>query len=181
MTQQTAQNVISILKANFDTLVKQVDSNCDGKINRQELLNLLLCNGVDWCSAQAIVAEIFCNLDKNGDGNLSKEEVCGQRGCIDLYANKVTLVSPANGTVYCHFPRNTQLVWNPVVCATSYKVEVEYQLCGNWYPFINQTTNCPYFCFDFIGAQEGRWRVTALDNCGNVIATSDYWCFTYRV
>lgn len=96
------------------------------------------------------------------------------------------LVSPADGTVYDHFPRNTTITWAPVANAENYLVELEYcdpQGCQVWaYPlggFPTLTINTSY-SFVFVGAQPGRWRVCAQAQWAEP-ACSDWWGFRYTI
>jgi hypothetical protein len=95
--------------------------------------------------------------------------------------------SPANGSVFGHYPRTTTLKWNAVAGAASYTVEVDcLGCCGSqwcsdlgqqWKVVPNITTN--YYIFDFVGAQPGRWRVWAVGSGGQQSAKSGWWEFKY--
>jgi hypothetical protein len=71
------------------------------------------------------------------------------------------LTSPASGIYLYNYPRTTTLAWNPVPGATSYQVQVGYY-DTTWHTYISTTTTNPYYTFNFVGAQQGEWRVTAL-------------------
>ncbi len=182
MTQKkNTQEVLSLLKNNFSSLIYSIDNNKDGKISRDELMGLLLSNGIDSTTAQAMVSEVFAKLDKNGDGQISQEEAAGSGESVTHYFNKISLVSPADGVTFYHYPRKTLVSWVPVACAQQYKIDIEFQSCGEWYPYINQHSKPTFFIFDFIGSQLGRWRITALDVDGQVLAQSSYWHFGYQI
>ncbi len=92
------------------------------------------------------------------------------------------LVSPNSGTALYHYPRATTLAWKPVTGATSYKVERAYYSGGTWHAYsavtVTGNTNCKY-TFNFVGDQQGRWRVTAYKP--SVYSTpSAWWTFSYN-
>lgn len=74
------------------------------------------------------------------------------------------LTSPASKVVFDHFPRTMTLAWKPVVGAVGYKVERQY--CspdgGQCWSYTPVTVAAPSLTFNFVGAQPGQWRVTAL-------------------
>lgn len=76
------------------------------------------------------------------------------------------LVSPPSDAQFYHYPRVTTLAWDQVLGATGYIVEwqfyqgsVEGWSSSATVPVSGLVTTS--FTFDFIGAQPGRWRVTA--------------------
>ena len=99
-------------------------------------------------------------------------------------------LSPATGTLFTHFPRNTTLVWSAVSdpsAPVTYRVNV--QVCSG---SANNPTGCrdqPAYCpgvvtsttcnFDFTGGQPGRWRVRAVDAVGNESAFGDWSTFEF--
>jgi len=91
------------------------------------------------------------------------------------------LVSPVNNTVFYHYPRNTTLAWKPVQGADGYLVEIQYYSNG-WHDWYSETVSSASYTFSFIGDQQGRWRVTALDSTGawNDSTPSDWWTFNYE-
>ena len=86
------------------------------------------------------------------------------------------LLSPANGTVFDFYPRNTELRWQPVTGATKYVVQVDIRSIGEpGSPYWASDKDIGYkqeaatetvFQFEFAGAQSGRWRVWAVDAQG---------------
>jgi hypothetical protein len=90
------------------------------------------------------------------------------------------LLSPADGTVFNNFPRTTTVSWNPVTDAVSYRVEWQY-FDTDWRPLGTADVGTTDHTFEFVGAQEGRWRVAAIDAAGNVSEFSDWWTFRYTV
>ncbi|HSE15702.1 MAG TPA: hypothetical protein VLB46_01535 [Pyrinomonadaceae bacterium] len=102
-------------------------------------------------------------------------------------------LSPANDTVFDHYPRRTPLKWAPVEGAVSYTVEVDYcdgryrtrPVCINPKPLKIRTNPATAgivsttYDFDFVGAQRGRWRVWALDIEGREGFKSPWRSFVY--
>ncbi len=85
------------------------------------------------------------------------------------------LLSPADESVFSHYPRITELQWMPVTNATSYTVEIDcYHCCqrNKWCTDVGKTwmvvpnIQANTYTFNFVGAQPGRWRVWAVDNSG---------------
>jgi hypothetical protein len=92
------------------------------------------------------------------------------------------------------FPRTTTLSWAPVPGAVTYQVVTEFGNasatnpfcsvpadCGIWTPGSPFTTTGLTTTIGFVGAQPGRWRVTALNAAGGVISTSPYIYFAYII
>ncbi|MEB3181632.1 MAG: hypothetical protein VKL59_21745 [Nostocaceae cyanobacterium] len=99
-----------------------------------------------------------------------------------------TPLSPANGTVFNHFPRNTTLQWSSVSGAASYTVEIDYyHACqaNKWCSEVGGATRIVHnltttnYSFQFIGAQPGRWRVWAKDSSGRESPKSNWMEFRY--
>lgn len=97
-------------------------------------------------------------------------------------------LSPADGTVFDHYPRTTTLQWSPVSGAANYAVEIDcYHCCqiDAWCTDIGQVwqvvprISTTSHTFDFVGAQPGRWRVWAVDAKGQVGPQSGWWEFRY--
>jgi hypothetical protein len=78
-------------------------------------------------------------------------------------STKPKLLTPIPGQVFSNFPRTTTLTWEPVPGATSYQVEVQCDTCGStpWVTWITATTAQTTYTFNWVGAQSGRWRITA--------------------
>ena len=85
------------------------------------------------------------------------------------------LSSPQDNANFSHVPRTVTLQWQTVPGATGYRVEVEYYdyshpaSDNSAWPLVGYlnpppTTSDTSYTFNFIGAQPGRWRVTALDS-----------------
>ncbi|OLE21984.1 MAG: hypothetical protein AUG44_26030 [Actinobacteria bacterium 13_1_20CM_3_71_11] len=95
------------------------------------------------------------------------------------------LTSPANGAVFHNFPRTTTLRWQAVSGARSYQVEVQCDVCGPpgtmWVPWITTTVTGTSYTFDWVGAQSGRWRITAISNSGAMGVPSGFRTFRYTV
>jgi tetratricopeptide (TPR) repeat protein len=95
-----------------------------------------------------------------------------------------TPLSPNNGEVFSHFPRNTTLKWSPVAAAVSYHVQVDYSYNGIWdsengKPEVLLTVTDAEYQFDFVGAQPGRWRVRAVNADGVPGPFSTWRTFRY--
>lgn len=101
-------------------------------------------------------------------------------------------LSPANGTVFDHYPRVTKLEWSAVPGAVSYAVEIDFcnglvrkecddpsTLEGRALPPTSGIEGTKYE-FSFVGAQPGRWRVWALDSQGWAGTKSDWSWFVYQ-
>jgi thiol-disulfide isomerase/thioredoxin len=90
------------------------------------------------------------------------------------------LISPEQGKVFDHFPRQTTLVWGEVPGAASYRIEWDYQGGGSWteHPAVLASKE-PTISFSFVGAQPGRWRVWAVDAGGREGAKSEWREFEY--
>ncbi len=96
--------------------------------------------------------------------------------------------TPADGVELTAVPRVTKLEWEPVETAVSYRIEVDYcdgfksrRECLDPQPHASigdsklvQTTS---FEFAFVGAQPGRWRVSAIDANGKEGFKSPWWTF----
>ncbi|MBN9118903.1 MAG: EF-hand domain-containing protein [Planctomycetes bacterium] len=174
--------LINRLQHEFPRLLPQYDRNHDGTIDKCELLNLLMSHYcIPWNCANVMVCEIFQKLDKNGDCRLTINEVQGVCGCVCNFVSTINLVCPANNTVFCHFPRTTHCTWTPVATACVYQVDVQFQDGACWRPLTTGRVNCPCFQFEFVGAQPGRWQVTAFDGAGRKVAESEWRTFVYRV
>ena len=67
-------------RAAYDRLAKMADTNNDGKIDQQEYRNLLVRARESALSSVPRSAESFSAADKNGDGQLDRDEFTGQPG-----------------------------------------------------------------------------------------------------
>lgn len=107
------------------------------------------------------------------------------------YTTKFTLatpkpISPVNNAQFYNYPRTTTLTWNQVPGATGYKIERQFYSGGTWTSYTVVTVSGVHnssYTFNFVGAQPGRWRVTALDSTGNFYtsAPSIWYYFTYHI
>ncbi len=91
-------------------------------------------------------------------------------------------LSPADGTVFDHFPRETTLSWSSVSGASSYGLEVQFCSPGGFTDcteLITETTGSTSHTFNFVGAQPGRWRVWAIGPGGTEGPKSDWRTFRY--
>lgn len=94
-------------------------------------------------------------------------------------------ISPADGAVFDHFPRETTLVWTEVPGAAGYIAEWDYKDDAGWSGertgILAKTAllTLPVATFQFVGAQPGRWRVWAVDAAGNPGSKSEWREFRY--
>jgi len=106
------------------------------------------------------------------------------RGSGALAILTPTQLTPADGSVFSHYPRKTTLEWSAVPDAASYTVEIEFcspEGCADWtkkYSPVTGLTTTSY-TFDFVGAQPGRWRVWAVDASGQESPKTGWWEFRY--
>ncbi|WP_328406410.1 hypothetical protein OHS70_38405 (plasmid) [Streptomyces sp. NBC_00390] len=89
-------------------------------------------------------------------------------------------ISPADNTLFTHFPRTTTLTWEEKPGATSYRYEVECMCPDVWVTGFSDTTTSTSFTFDWYGDQEGRWHVTAIAEDGTESDTSNWSHFNYK-
>jgi hypothetical protein len=98
-----------------------------------------------------------------------------------------TPLTPADGSIFDNFPRKTTVSWTAVSGAVEYRVEVDFSFSGVWasenpdrptppHTYSSKTTS---FSFNFVGAQPGRWRVSAIDREGHRSEPSPWWSFRY--
>lgn len=97
------------------------------------------------------------------------------------------LLTPADGTTFNKgFPRNTLFTWAAVPGAKKYVVEL--MACSNGKPndcFVwpvdkpKHIVASTSFTFGFVGAQPGKWRVTAIGANGVTGTPSEWWTFRY--
>jgi hypothetical protein len=117
--------------------------------------------------------------------------------------NSVTLTSTRPGGIEAHsalvnsfsfdvYPRHTTAVWVAVPGAVTYRVFAQNaQGCPDNVPgtcWINNfgspatvAGSLSSYTFDFVGAQQGRWRMEALNGDGGVIGESPYIYFRYNI
>jgi tetratricopeptide (TPR) repeat protein len=95
------------------------------------------------------------------------------------------LTSPAAGTVFSNYPRDTTLVWAEIPGAASYVVEWDYKGGDAWASEQRGTSGvlvrsaAARVSFQFVGAQAGRWRVWGVDAGGVEGAKSEWREFSY--
>lgn len=89
-------------------------------------------------------------------------------------------LTPTEGTVFSTYPRTTTLTWSAVPGANQYLVEVQYGFQNAWSPLTTATVSSTSFTFTHIGAQPGRWRVSARDSSGKAGVSGATPWRTYR-
>jgi hypothetical protein len=129
--------------------------------------------------------------------------VGGENAAVDA-RSVATLTAADNGATgqvlinsfdFDIFPRNMALVWVPVNTAVSYHVEWEFgngpgpngracggipAACETWSPGGSvDVTNALAHSIEFVGAQPGRWRITATLDCGTVLEPSPWVYFAF--
>ena len=100
-----------------------------------------------------------------------------------------------NSFQFDRFPRALTLVWTPVNVAVSYHVEWDFgnggtgssvncggrpENCGIWSPSGSRDVTGTSTDISFVGAQPGRWRVTATLDCGSVLEPSPWVYFGFN-
>jgi hypothetical protein len=98
-----------------------------------------------------------------------------------------TPLTPADGSIFDNFPRKTTVSWTAVPGAVEYRVEVDFSSSGVWAsenpdrptPPRTYSSKTTSFSFNFVGAQPGRWRVSAIDRGGRCSEPSPWWSFRY--
>ena len=106
----------------------------------------------------------------NPDAAWAKERIAEARrasGTASASLAGPQLLSPADRSVFSHYPRDTVLKWAALPGAISYELQIDYQSDGKWSSETNGVapvlrTNQTEYRFPFVGAQPGRWRVRAL-------------------
>jgi hypothetical protein len=89
------------------------------------------------------------------------------------------LVAPIEGAKINIFPRKTVFEWRRVEGASKYEIEIEANE-GKWVLLKNVTTELNSFTFDFVGKQEGRWRVRSISKATGKPGVYTAWrVFTY--
>ena len=99
-------------------------------------------------------------------------------------------ISPEDRATFNNYPRDITFKWNPVSGAASYTLEVDCFHCcvsnrwctdtGDEYLIKPGITGTSYE-IQFVGKQDGRWRVWAVDSSGNEGTKSPWRVFTYQV
>ena len=80
-------------------------------------------------------------------------------------------ISPANGSVFNHYPRRMITRWEPVKGAASYTVHVQYAQASGWSGQVSDLRmergiKDTYYRFNFVGTNPGRWRVWGVSSKG---------------
>lgn len=97
-------------------------------------------------------------------------------------------VSPASGTTFDRYPRDTELTWRPVRGAAAYALEVDCFHCcdlGKWCTDVGEAQlvasgiRSTRYRFSWVGANWGRWRVWALSADGTAGRKSEWQEFLY--
>ncbi|NOU49249.1 hypothetical protein HG263_01605 [Pseudoalteromonas sp. JBTF-M23] len=102
---QAAQQVLNGLQQNFQQSLNNADTNRDGTIDRNELVQALMRAATPWQVANNIAGEIFLKLDKNRDGRISAQDVSQQ---IPNMGHHVNTSNPAVEQIIAGFRQNFQ-------------------------------------------------------------------------
>jgi hypothetical protein len=133
------------------------------------------------------VSSNVCTVTMNSDRcpQCAAPSVLATVSCLSMAPVQV---SPPDGSVFDNFPRTTNFSWSAVTGGTTYRLEIDCLGCcsaNQWCADVGQTwfvspplTGTSY-SHDFVGAQEGRWRVWAIDANGVEGPKSRWWGFRY--
>lgn len=97
-------------------------------------------------------------------------------------------LAPADLPVYSHYPRVIDLRWYPAAGKYPMRYEIEITARGrnamtgedkDWGRPTLYTSDVPYLAHLFVGAQQGRWRVRAVNALGTS-EWSDYCVFEFK-
>ncbi|HTG00329.1 MAG TPA: hypothetical protein VK654_07045 [Nitrospirota bacterium] len=97
-------------------------------------------------------------------------------------------ISPKPGTVFDRFPRTTEVMWKAVATAAAYAIEVDcFDCCtvGKWCSDTGESAiaasgiKATAFTFEWVGANQGRWRVWAVRPDGQESPKSAWQDFSY--
>ena len=103
-----------------------------------------------------------------------------------FYKSSPRLISPDSEAKLDLYPRVTSYSWHAIDGAEKYLVEVEYFDASTnlWNPLPAGTgrvfANSPSATSGFVGAQQGRWRVTAFNPQGERGQSSEWRTFVYQ-
>jgi hypothetical protein len=170
------------------------DTNCDGLVNGQDIIEILKFGGGLAPYAACIESGNFICVDSVGPGDalylakrLAGLQAALGGGCPALLDAPV-LVSPPDGTTFDLFPRTTTLEWGAVAEAAGYVVYVDVTGCDappeNWcgdagIGYLSFTGPALTVTFDFEGSQGGRWRVAAVGVDGRAGPLSQWRTFEH--
>jgi hypothetical protein len=182
----TDSRTFSILNTGSGTLEWSIGDN-------QTWITVNPTSGIN--SGEVIVTVNTVKL-KPGDysGIITIESNGGNKnGTINLIREGITTpiqLSPANGSIFYHYPRTTTLEWEAVLGAMSYTVEIDrYHYCGidQWCTDIGETwkikseIQTTSYAFNYVNTEPGRWRVWAVNANGQESVKSSWWYFEYIV
>lgn len=90
-------------------------------------------------------------------------------------------LQPPDGSVFNTYPRTTNFSWQAVTGAAKYTIEIQFSVppSQSFNPLTEVTVSGTSYMYEFLGAQPGRWRVSAVDANNNVGPASPWWGFTY--
>lgn len=88
------------------------------------------------------------------------------------------LLSPADSSIFSHFPRMTTFRWKAVNGAGRYFIQIEYFADGQWWSSPRMTVYSNEYTYEFVGAQPGRWRVWAV-SIGSIEGPPSQWRYFF--
>jgi Ca2+-binding EF-hand superfamily protein len=100
-----AQQVLNGIQQSFQQALQASDTNRDGTIDNNELIQTLMRAATPWHVAKNIAGEIFLKLDKNRDGRLSIQDVSQQ---IPNIRHHINSTNPAVEQIISGFRQNFQ-------------------------------------------------------------------------
>jgi hypothetical protein len=99
---------------------------------------------------------------------------------------KPALTDPKEGAVFDNYPRKATFSWEPVQWASKYCIEIQCEIKdidsgeSSWIVFRKlYSTECHTQIDTFVGAQRGRWHVTAIDTTSAAGDTSEWRTFRF--
>ena len=99
---------------------------------------------------------------------------------------KPSLTDPKEGAVFDNYPRKATFSWQPVPQASKYCIEIQSEVKNmdtgksDWITFWKLFSTETHSKIDnFVGAQQGRWRVTAIDATGATGQCSEWRTFRF--
>ena len=90
---------------------------------------------------------------------------------------------PPDGATYDFYPRTLDLTWSALPSAVRYRVEMQYDGSLNhafrWTPWWTREIGEHHMRIAFVGAQWGRWRVSAVNARGEESMISNWSTFLF--
>jgi len=131
----------------------------------------------------SLVALLGC-AGNTGTPNVPAQSSSTVAPSADFAALVPTLLAPTKDTPLNYYPRLLMLRWRAEPAAAHYVVDVEIQGTATleWVLIPNaarEAVTADSIQIEFIGANPGRWRVTAIDSMGVASRPSEWWGFVF--